>query len=99
MPFGMMGSPHGGGYPGRRPEQAPEPPRRPKQKDLDAPRISGRQYSELSEKEKDDAATWQLGPRFRTPGMKPPPSGYFDIPPVPGSDSDVQHSHMGTAAR
>jgi hypothetical protein len=43
--------------------------------------------------------SWFLGPRFRTPGMKPPPSGYFDIPSVPGSASDVENSHKGCAAQ
>jgi hypothetical protein len=42
---------------------------------------------------------WLLGPRFRTPGMKPPPSGDFDLPPVPGSASDVQNAHKGCAAQ
>lgn len=42
---------------------------------------------------------WHWGPRFRTPGMKPPPSGYFDLPPVPGSASDIQNAHKGCAAQ
>ena len=42
---------------------------------------------------------WLLGPRFRTPGMKPPPSGAFDLPPAAGSASDVQNAHKGCAAQ
>jgi hypothetical protein len=42
---------------------------------------------------------WDLNPRFHTPGMKRPPSGYFDIPAVPGSASDPSTSHMGCAAQ
>jgi len=39
-----------------------------------------------------------LGGPFRKFGT-PPPSGAFDIPAVDGSASDVQRSHMGTAAQ
>jgi len=42
---------------------------------------------------------WHWGPRFRTPGMRPPPSGSFDLPPVEGSASDIGRSHMGCAAQ
>lgn len=40
-----------------------------------------------------------LGRRWWKPGMRRPPSGDFDIPPVAGSASDVQNSHMGCAAQ
>ena len=39
-----------------------------------------------------------LGGQFRQYGT-PPPSGYFDIPAVPGSASDPTTAHMGSSAQ
>jgi hypothetical protein len=58
------------------------------------------EYQPAPEQAADDFdPQYLLGPRFRTPGMKPPPSGHFDLPPMPGSASDVQSAHMGCAAQ
>jgi hypothetical protein len=87
------------GYPGVMPPQPAPEPRQPKRVDIPRPKLaSGKEYSDWTQKEADDALLWALGPAFRA-GLKPPPIPTVDIPSVAGSASDVQNSHMGTAAR
>jgi hypothetical protein len=86
------------GYPGTPPQPAPAP-RQPKRVDMPPPKlVSGKEYSDWTQKERDDALLYKLGGRFRA-GLKPPPEPSYYIPPVPGSECDPQQSHMGTAAR
>jgi hypothetical protein len=86
------------GYPGVPPAQ-PAERREPRVRDLDPPKlVSGKPHEHWTEAEQRDALLWKLGPRFRQ-GLKPPPTPEYYIPPVPGSESDVQRSHQGCAAR
>ncbi|WP_375489066.1 hypothetical protein [uncultured Mycobacterium sp.] len=65
--------------------------------DLEPPKlIGGKRYQDWTEAERRDAWLWSLGPRFRTPGMKPPPEPNYYLPPIPGSASDIDHACQGS---
>jgi hypothetical protein len=93
------------GYPGVRPEPsaadrvAVQASRYREARDLEAPRlVAGKPYDQWSEDERRSAWLWNLGQRFRTPGMKPPPVPEYAVPPIPGSESDTERSHQGSMA-
>jgi hypothetical protein len=58
--------------------------------------VRGKPPEHWLESERRDAWLWNLGPRFRTPGMKPPPVAEYALPPVPGSASDCDRACQGS---
>ena len=59
--------------------------------------LSGKPPEHWLESERRDAWLWNLGPRFRA-GLKPPPVAEYALPPIPGSASDIDNSHLGSMA-
>jgi hypothetical protein len=56
--------------------------------------VTGRPPWTWSEAEVQNAALWNQG--FRGAGINPPPSYGWTVPPVPGSETDVENAWRGT---
>jgi hypothetical protein len=90
----LMGHP-GYRYPGVAPQPAPEPPKPPKRKPLDPPKlVSGKPRDQWTPDEERDAAHYAM---FKT-GRKGPSEAQYSIPAIPGSACDIEKGHMGSAA-
>ncbi|SIE28497.1 Uncharacterised protein [Mycobacteroides abscessus subsp. abscessus] len=58
--------------------------------------VSGKPYEDWTEQDYSDMYQWNLGPKYRTPGLKPPPHPvYKSLAPVTG-DADALSQHVAS---